>query len=83
MRHGVQEAVLLLIAADFAHQKDGIQHHPRNDDEKENYTKDQRHHLAPVQDDPSDVEKNGQSHQARAQRDEECHRLGPAGDTHG
>ena len=27
MRDGVDEGILLFIAADFAHQKEGIQHH--------------------------------------------------------
>ena len=83
VRDRVQEAVLLLIAADFAHKKNGIQNHARDDHEEEDDAENQRHHLAPVEHDPGDVEKNGQSHQAGAQRDEECHRLGPAGDTHG
>ena len=27
MRDGVDEGVVLFVAADFAHQKDGVQHH--------------------------------------------------------
>ena len=56
MRNGVKEAVLLLVAADFAYQKNRVQHQPGNDDSKKDDPENQRHHLPPVQYNPADVE---------------------------
>jgi hypothetical protein len=64
MRNGVQEAILLLTAADFADKKDCVQHQPGNNQAEEDDAQHHRHHIAPVMYQPYDVEINGQCHQA-------------------
>jgi hypothetical protein len=80
--NGIEKAVLLFIAADLAHKKDGINYQPGNDHGEENDAQHQRHHVAPVVYQPDDVEINRQPHQAGAQRDEKCDCPGAASDAH-
>ena len=82
MCNGVQEAVLLLTAADFTDKKNCVEHQAGNDQAEENDAQDQWHNIAPVMHQPDDVEINGQSHQARAQCDKECDCPGAASDAH-
>src|SRR5271157_1565274 len=50
----VDEAVVLLVAANFADQKNGIEDEARDDDQ-EKYAAEKKHQTgAPVQDDPAD-----------------------------
>src|SRR4051812_34627894 len=77
MRHSVDETVLLFTAPDLTHQKNRIDHEAGNDDGKENYAHDHQGEVASVGYDPAHVEKNGDSHQAAAQRDEKRDLLGP------
>ena len=66
MRDRVNEAVVLLIATNFADQKNRIQHQPGNDGEKKDRTQNEFDFLAPVEDDPADVQCGGRHHQAYA-----------------
>src|SRR5208282_3964463 len=78
----VDEAVVLLVAANFADQKNRIEDKPgyygpeKNDAEK-NFDA-----CAPVEDDPSAADGKGYGRQADAQREEEVNRLLPANDAH-
>src|SRR5215469_3016203 len=83
MSHGIQETIVLLVAADLTHQKDGVQHQPGDDERKKNDAQHQRHYAAPMQHNPADVKKNSQPHQATAQGNEKSDGLGAAGDAHG
>src|SRR5207244_1577786 len=81
--YGVEKAVLLFIAPHLTDQEDGVQHHSRDDETKNDNTQDQRNNFAPAKNDPTDVERNRQAHQASAQRNEKSNRLGATGDAHG
>src|SRR6476469_7847877 len=70
----VQKRILLLVPPDFAHQKDGVQHHPGNDEEEEDEAKNGQHPGLPVEDDPADVEGNRDGDETDAEDGEEDHR---------
>ncbi len=68
---GVDERVVLLVAPDLADEKDGVEHHPGNDDEKEDEAEDHQDAAAPADDHPADVQCDGDGDQADAERGEE------------
>src|SRR5581483_294361 len=72
----------LLIPAHFANQKDGVEHHPGDNQSKEYDSEEQQDHFAPVQDDPADVEGNRQCNQAYSQAEEEHDCSAAARDSH-
>ena len=77
---GVDERLVLLVAADLAHQEDRIEHDAGDDEGKHDEAGDEQPGLAPVEDDPADVEGDDACHQADAEDDEERDRLpAPAG----
>ena len=67
MGNGIDEAVVLLTAPQLTHQKNRVYHHAGNDQREKDNSKKQQHALAPVENDPADVEGNRQRHQANAQ----------------
>ena len=79
----VDEAIVLLVAADFAHQETRIEDQAENDRREENDAEDKKNVFAPVEDDPADVQREGESDQANAQNDKESDLLPAAGDSHG
>ena len=81
--HRIDKAVVLLAAPHFANQKDGVDHHPGNKQREKDDAEYQQHTFAPVEDDPADVERDRQCHQADAQDDEEDDSSAPARDAHG
>ena len=83
MGDGVDEAVVLFVAADFAHQEDSVQDHSGDDGCEKDYAEKQQHAFAPVEDGPANGEGDGQSHQGAAQHDEEGDRFSAAWDVHG
>ncbi len=83
MSNGIDETVMLLAAAKLAHQKTGIHDHPRNDQRKKDDAEKQQHPLAPVKNDPSNIERNRQRHQGDAQEEEEDDSSAAARDAHG
>ena len=82
MGNSVDEAIMLLIAANFADQKNRIENEPGNDDEKEYAAEEKFEAFAPVEDDPADVQRERRRNQANAQRDEEVDGLLPTDDPH-
>src|SRR5262249_25608862 len=70
MSDRVQEAVLLLVSADFPDQKDRVQDQAGDDQAEKDYAQYQRDRVGPVMDNPTDVEIERHGHQAGAQRDE-------------
>ena len=71
MSYSIDEAIVLLTAANLAHQKTGIHNHPRDDQRKKDDAKKQQHPFAPVEDDPPNIERNRERDQANAQGDKE------------
>src|SRR5215471_6979617 len=82
MRHGVNKTVVVLTASHLSHEEDCIYHHSRNQESKEHDPEKQQHAFAPVEDDPTDVERDCERHQADAQNDEEYDGSTPTGDPH-
>src|SRR5580700_886120 len=83
VRDGVDEAAVLFVAADFAHQEDGVEDHAGNDGEEKYDAEEEQDAFAPVEDDPADVQGDGEGHQRAAQHDEKCDGLSAASDLHG
>ena len=83
MGDGIDEAVVLLAASQFAHQKNRVDDHPRNDQREEDDAEEQQHALAPVEDDPANIQCNRQRHQANAQAEKEDDGSAAARDAHG
>src|SRR4029077_12736846 len=73
---GIDEAVVLLVAANFTHQETGVHDKPGDQQGKENYAQEKQDPFAPVEDDPADIEPDRQQHQANAQNDKKGY--GPA-----
>ena len=82
MGNRVDEAVVLLITANFADQKNRVENEAGNDDEKKYAAEEKFEAFAPVEDDPADVQRERRRNQANAQRDEEVDGLLPADDPH-
>ena len=82
MRDGVDEGVLLFIAPDFPDQEDRIDHHSADDEGQKQEAQEKQHPVAPVEQNPADVEQDADQNQARAKRDENRDGLSPAGDHH-
>jgi hypothetical protein len=61
MRDRIQKRVVLLIAPYLSHEKDRIQDQARDDEGEENYPDHEKHNLARIQEDPSDVQSNCQT----------------------
>src|SRR5262249_30551241 len=80
---GVEESVLALVALDFANDKDSVHDQAGNNDAEEDDAKNEQPSAALMEDDPTDVEEDGQRDQASAKRDEEGDGLGATGDAHG
>src|SRR5271157_1060033 len=83
VRHRIQEAVLLLVTANLAHQKNRIENDAGNDETEENDSQNERHQFAPVEYDPTDVEHHRRRGQQHAQRDEKRDCCLAASDAHG
>ena len=79
---GVDEGVVLFVAADFADEEDGVEDEARDDDAEEADPQHQERHLAPVEQNPTDVQSHGQPDQARPQRDEERDGFAVASQSH-
>jgi hypothetical protein len=55
MSDGIEEAVLLLVSPNLTYEKDGIDHHTRDQQSKKNNAEYERNNLAPMKDNPTDV----------------------------
>ncbi len=82
VRNGIQEAVLLLVAAHFADQEDGIEDESDDQESKKRDADDQRGEAAPVENDPAKLERDGNADQADTERDEEEYGTTAPGDPH-
>ena len=75
MGDGIDKAVVLFIAADFAHQEDCVQDQPRDDQHEEDDAEDQHRHLPPVKNHPDGIERHRQRDQTGPERDGEIDRF--------
>ena len=82
VRDGVDETVVLFVAADFADEEAGVDDHAADDRGKKNHAEEKQDGFAAVEDDPADVERDGERDEAHAQRDEKCDGLPAASDGH-
>ena len=67
---GIDEGVVLFVAADFAHQKDGVEHDAATDHQHQQDAQNQQDAVPPVQQEPADVENQEDGDQPDAERDE-------------
>ena len=82
MRDGVEKAVLLFVSVNFANQENGVDDDSGDDQGKEDDAEDERNDLAPVEDDPGDVQRDCQPNQAGAQGHEKRYRFCTARNAH-
>jgi hypothetical protein len=75
VRDGVDEGVVLLVATDFAYEEGCVEDEPRDDQDEEDDAEDKQRHLAPVEQNPADVERQRERDQTDAEREEEDDRL--------
>jgi hypothetical protein len=64
--YGIDETIVLLVQFDFTDQEARIQDQSKDNRGKEQDTEKQKHTLPPVEDDPSNVQGDGQSDQTNA-----------------
>ena len=81
--NGIDEAVMLFVAANLAHQETGVHNQPCDQQGEEDYAQEKQNAFAPVENDPADVQSDRQQHQANAQNDEEGDGPAAAADAHG
>jgi hypothetical protein len=82
MRNCVDETVVLFVSADFSYEKDRVQHDTNDDRHEKDDAEDQQRNLAPIENNPSDVERNRECDQTCAKRNKECDRPLTASETH-
>src|ERR1019366_7595281 len=80
--NGIDEAVVLLVAPDFAHQKDGIENESGDNGAKEDDAENDFDAFAPVEDDPAAAHGKGDRSQNHSEAEEERNRFAPAGNSH-
>src|SRR5208282_2502000 len=82
MSDRVDKAVVLLVAANFPDQKDGIEDEAGDDGAEENDAEKNSDALTPVEDDPTAADGEGHRRQANAEREEKVDCLLAADDAH-
>src|ERR1035438_5013150 len=83
MGNRIDKTVMLLAAAKLPHQKNRIDHHACDDKGKKDDAEKQQHALAPVENDPADIQGNGQRYQTNPQAEKENDGSATARDAHG
>ena len=71
MGDGVNERLVLFVAADFAHQENSVEYETGDQEGKDHQAEQEQPGLAPTDDHPADVQRNGATDQADAQKREE------------
>ena len=82
MGYRIYKSIVLFVAADFANKKGCIEDQTDDYDEEEYNSKNKESYFAPVEQNPANIQRNCQRHQASAQRDEESYRLTATTDCH-
>ena len=80
MRNGVDERIVLLIAADLPHQKKRIENYAADDDPQQQDAKEEKNSGAPGKQNPTDIEEEDDEDQGRAQGNEKRDRPFAAAD---
>src|SRR5579863_5529550 len=78
----VDETVVLLAPPNLMHQEAGVYDHAGDDESKEDDAEEQQHALPPVENDPSNIERNRQGYEGDAQAKKEYDRSAAARDAH-
>src|ERR1700693_2866596 len=78
----IDETVMLLVAANFADEKNRIEDEAGDDGAKKNDAEKNFDTFAPVEDDPAAADRKRHRRQANAQREEKINRFLPADDPH-
>src|SRR4051812_5907577 len=66
VRDGVDKSIVLFVTTYLTHQKSRIQHQAADDRDEKDDAEDEQRDFAPVEQNPTDVERHGQQHQTRA-----------------
>jgi hypothetical protein len=82
MRNRVDKTVVLFISAYFSYEKDRVQHDTNDDGHEKNDAEDQLRNLAPIENNPSDVERDRECDQTCTERNKERDRPLAASETH-
>ena len=77
MRNGVEKGIVLLITSDLADEEDSVEREAGDDQGKENDPDHKHRDLANVQQDPADIQDDGDGDQADARNKEEYRCLSP------
>ena len=80
--NGIDEAVMLLIPANLADQKDRVQDEPGDDGAEKDDAQEDLDAFTPVEDDPAAAHRKSHRREADAEGQEECNRFAPAGNPH-
>ena len=78
----IDEAVMLLVTPDLVDQEAGIDDETRNQHGEQDHAQKQQHALAPVKDDPANIQPYRQGHEANAEHHKKRDGLAAAGDAH-
>ena len=73
MCDGVDECVVLFVAADLANQKCRVEEDSKDQDKEEYDPENQQRHFTPVEQDPTNIQRDRQRDKTRAERDEESY----------
>jgi hypothetical protein len=82
VRNSVDEAAVLLVAPNFADQKDRVEHQAGDDGAEKDDAKKDLQTFAPVEDDPAAAHGSGDRRKDDTEGQEERNRFAPAGDSH-
>src|SRR5256714_12976746 len=82
VRDGVDEGVVLLVASDFADEEDRVEDESGDDDAEEDDAQHEQGDFTPVEQNPTDVQRQGQPDKACTERDEERDGFAVASQSH-
>lgn len=82
MGDGVEEGVLALVTANLADEEDGVEDDPRDQDGEEDDADDEIGKSALMEDDPGDIEGDGEADEEDAQGDEGSDGSSASGNVH-
>src|SRR5688500_9103 len=69
----VDESIVLLVATDLSDQESRVEHESKDQNEKKDDPKNKQGHFAPVENYPTDVQRDRKRDKTRTQRDKECY----------
>jgi hypothetical protein len=79
---GIEKTILLLISPNLADKEDGVDDKAGNQHTEENDAENERHNLAPVKNNPADIEDDRQGNKTSPERYKEGDGFGAARDAH-